>query len=81
MNSIIIWWLQRLPAPERRAIYRAALKDLAPVRRREFLAALIAEEYGYNVHIHRNPAGPSIPLCRGWMSEDVPLSIGEEAVA
>jgi hypothetical protein len=65
MSKLIIWFLQRIPAPERRAIYRAALKDLAPVRRREFLAALIAEEYGYNVHIHRNPRRAVNPAVSG----------------
>ncbi len=55
MNRLIVWLLQRIPAPDRRAIYRAALSDLNHVRRREFLMALIAEEYGYQVHLHRNP--------------------------
>jgi len=65
MRRILVWALRRIPAPERRAIYRAALKDLAPVRRREFLAALIAEEYGYNVHIHRNPRRAVNPAVSG----------------
>ena len=65
MSRLIVWFLQRIPAPERRAIYRAALKDLAPVRRREFLAALIAEEYGYNVRLHRNPRRRPNPAVSG----------------
>lgn len=55
MRSFIVWLLQRIPATDRRAIYRQGLADLNHVRRREFLMALIAEEYGYNVHLHRNP--------------------------
>ena len=65
MNSIIIWWLQRLPAPERRAIYREALSDLNHFRRREFLLKLIAEEYGYGCHIHRNPRRAVNPAVSG----------------
>ena len=65
MRRILVWALRRIPAQERRGIYRAALKDLAPVRRREFLAALIAEEYGYNVHIHRNPRRAVNPAVSG----------------
>lgn len=65
MNNVIIWWLRRIPAPERRAIFRAALGDLNHVRRREFLAALIAEEYGYNVRLHRNPRRRPNPAVSG----------------
>lgn len=34
MNRLIVWFLQKFPAPDRRAIYRAALGDLNHVRRR-----------------------------------------------
>ena len=49
MSRLIVWFLQKFPAPDRRAIYRAALGDLNHVRRREFLMRLIAEEYGYDL--------------------------------
>jgi hypothetical protein len=55
MNRLIVWFLQKFPAPDRRAIYRAGLDDLPRVHRRDFLLRLIAEECGYDVHIHKNP--------------------------
>ena len=59
MRRILVWALRRIPAQERRGIYRAGLGDLNHVRRREFLMRLIAEEYGYDCHIHKNPRRPN----------------------
>ena len=59
MRRILVWALRRIPAQERLSIYRAALGDLNHVRRREFLMRLIAEEYGYDCHIHKNPRRPN----------------------
>jgi len=55
MRRILVWALRRIPAQERRGIYRAGLDDLPRVHRRDFLLRLIAEECGYDVHIHKNP--------------------------
>ena len=65
MSRLIIWFLQKFPAPERRAIYREALGDLNHIRRREFLMRLIAEEYGYDCHIHKNPRRAVNPAVSG----------------
>ena len=64
MNRLIVWFLQKFPAPDRRAIYRAALGDLNHVRRREFLMRLIAGNTGMIAISTKIPAAPT-PPCRG----------------